>query len=454
MMKQRGLLFLAPLCLATVAACGTGTAGSTGAAGSTGTAGSTGAAGTTGTGGTTGSSGAAGDTSGAAGDQGTGGSATGAAGDQTGAAGDQGAAGSTTGTGGSIGAGTAGTTGTGGTMMSTGAAGSTGAGGGVVLGTKPSGMSTGCTMPPASDDSQSKFILRNIHITTPLDPVYLAGGAVYKNQNLPNGGYDYQYRPYAIRLPKNYDPTKAYAITFGGGGCGGSASGFASGPNGGQQLDDSQSTIQIGLSYLAGCFDDGGSQIDDRSDTPEEPYFRAVLAEVESKYCVDKGQVFISGYSSGGWESYTLGCAVGDLIRGIGADEGGLRVHRPTCKGPVAAYLVAGELDTTNPIGPLAKIDSSEDSFGSAPGRDDLLMRNGCVSSNYVFTYTDVNGSAPHTQFDTKTYTACVKYTGCPAAYPVVWCPLPNAGHNDSSIGNLNYSPGAAWSIFSTLPTP
>ncbi len=315
-------------------------------------------------------------------------------------------------------------------------------------------MSTGCGVAPATNDSQSNFILKNIHITTALDPVYLAGGAVYKNQNLPNGGYDYQYRPYAVRLPKNYDSSKAYAVTFGGGGCGGSASGFASGPGGGLTIDNTNSTIQVGLSYLAGCFDDGGSQIDARSDTPEEPYFRAVLADVEAKYCVDKGKVFMSGYSSGGWEAYTLGCAAGDLIRGIMADEGGLRVHRPTCKGPVAAYLVAGENDTTNAIGPLAKIDTSEDSFGSAPGRDDLLLRNGCVSSDYVFTYTDVNGSAPHTAFDTTTYKACVKYTGCPAAYPVVWCPLPGAGHNDSSIGNLNYSPGAAWSIFMSLPTP
>ncbi|HTA19132.1 MAG TPA: hypothetical protein VK989_07550, partial [Polyangia bacterium] len=335
-----------------------------------------------------------------------------------------------------------------------GTAGASGTAGSGALPSKPTGMSTGCNMAPAANDSQKDFVLKNIHITAPLDPVYLAGGDVYKNQKLPNGGYDYQYRPYAVRLPKNYNPAQAYPVTFGGGGCGGSASGFASGPGGGLTIDSTQSTIEVGLSYLAGCFDDGGPQIDARSDTPEEPYFRAVLADVESKYCVDKGKVFVSGYSSGGWEAYTLGCAAGDLIRGIMADEGGLRVHRPTCKGPVAAYLVAGEDDTVNAIGPLAKLDTGEDSFGSAPGRDDLLMRNGCVSSNYMFTYPDFDGSAPHTAFDTTKYTACVKYTGCPAAYPVVWCPLPGAGHNNSSIGNLNYSPGPAWSIFMSLPTP
>ena len=55
-------------------------------------------------------------------------------------------------------------------------------------------------------------------------------------------------------------------------------------------------------------------------------------------------------------------------------------------------------------------------------------------------------------------YPACVKYTGCPAAYPVVWCPLPGAGHNDSSTGGVNYSPGSVkgdplmWKFLSTLP--
>jgi hypothetical protein len=96
----------------------------------------------------------------------------------------------------------------------------------------------------------------------------------------------------------------------------------------------------------------------------------------------------------------------------------------------------------------------SLDSYGSAPGRDDLLLRNDCVSSNFVFTYADFFGSAPHADYDTTTYKACQKYTGCPPAYPVVWCPLPGAGHNNSSIGNLNYSPGPAWALFQSLPKP
>jgi len=76
-------------------------------------------------------------------------------------------------------------------------------------------------------------------------------------------------------------------------------------------------------------------------------------AEVEANYCVDLAQVYVGGFSSGGWESYMLGCAASDLVRGIGAEEGGERAMHPTCKNPVAAVLVAGQADTENPIGPL-----------------------------------------------------------------------------------------------------
>ncbi|HEX3853640.1 MAG TPA: hypothetical protein VHW01_21895, partial [Polyangiaceae bacterium] len=51
-------------------------------------------------------------------------------------------------------------------------------------------------------------------------------------------------------------------------------------------------------------------------------------------------------------------------------------------------------------------------------------------------------------------YPACVKYTGCPAAYPVIWCSLPGVGHNNSTYNGTNYSPGMMWSVLSMLSAP
>src|SRR5689334_6367107 len=129
-----------------------------------------------------------------------------------------------------------------------GAGGAGGGGGGAPTGKVRTGMSAGCSKPPPANDSTSKFILHEVHMTG-LDPVYLQGGKYYQS----SGPYDLSFRPYGVRLPTGYDPTKAYPVTFGGGGCGGSAQGFASGPNGGFAMAGSAPTIQVGLSYLGPC---------------------------------------------------------------------------------------------------------------------------------------------------------------------------------------------------------
>jgi poly(3-hydroxybutyrate) depolymerase len=364
----------------------------------------------------------------------------------------------TTGTSGTSGAGTGGdmssaTTGTGGSGTggdSTGSGGSSGSGnteggapsseGGVTPPSMlPHGKSAGCGM-AAGADSATKFTLHEINIPD-VGAAYLPG-AKYADAS---GPYNFTHRPYSIKLPTNYDPNKAYAVSFGGGGCGGSATGFASNPGAGLTIVPNPNTevIQVGLSYLTGCFNDGGPSIGNAKDTPEYPYFKAVLADVESKLCVDKARVFVVGYSSGGWEAFTLGCAAANLIRGIGTEEGGMRADRPQCTGPIAALMVAGTADTENPIGPLMPTDPAYkrlDSPGSGPGRDDILARNGCVGT------------------DTKTwdpaFPACKQYTGCPPAYPVVWCALDGVGHNDSTYMGVNYSPGGMYKFLSALPEP
>ena len=102
----------------------------------------------------------------------------------------------------------------------------------------------------------------------------------------------------------------------------------------------------------------------------------------------------------------------------------------------------------------------SLDSGGSAPARDEILKRNGCVAPDYVFDYSDTTtklGSAPHTDWDPM-FPRCVKYTGCPASAPVVWCPITGAGHAPLQFQGINYAPGSVagnvllWKFLTTLP--
>jgi len=275
-------------------------------------------------------------------------------------------------------------------------------------------MSTGCNKAPQAGDGANKWNKHNIMVTGVTFTKPATGGGSWTN------------RVYFLELPAGYDGTKSYPVIFGGGGCGG---GIGTNGNGGgfTILGGNQANaIQIGLSYVWGqnegaCFEDG------YTNTPDIPYFDSILAEVESNYCVDKGNVFVGGYSSGGWESYMLGLARGGVVRGIATAAGGLRsmADRPPPSGiPIAAILLTGPTDTTNPAdGPT----------GSMAARDLILQTNGCQG-------TATTAWAP--------FAGCNQYTGCPAAYPVIYCRAGGDGHTDGGGGYKT----AIWSFWSGLP--
>jgi len=359
-----------------------------------------------------GATGSAGSTAaGAAGSEGSG--AAGAT--TTGTGGDGTAGASTTGTGGSGagGSGTAGSTGTGGS--GTAGTGTTPpADGGTPMGT--TGMSDGCTKPAA--EGTGKYNMHMIAVTGIASTVKPA-----------TAGGSWTNRVYYLDLPSGYSPTKAYPIIFGGGGCGGNL--ISNGNNGGFGVLPANNTtaIQVGMSYVwaqggGACFDENGA------DNPDLPYFDAILKEVESNYCVDKGKVFVGGYSSGGWESYMLGLARGGVVRGISPAAGGLHpmaMRPPDTNIPIAALLLTGGDDTANPAtGPT----------GSDAAMTLILGINKCTGTDTVPWPTKCDGCG------------CIQYTGCPAAYPVVRCRPPGQGHTDGG-GNFKT---AIWATWSTLP--
>ncbi|HEX3697521.1 MAG TPA: hypothetical protein VH374_19265 [Polyangia bacterium] len=292
----------------------------------------------------------------------------------------------------------------------------------------PKGPSDGCQAMAALADTPGSWTLHKIDISG-VASEYLSGGKEYGSE----GGYDFSHRNYFLKLPKNYDHTKTYPLLISGGGCG--ATDGISGNGGGQSPlpNDQDYAIQVGLSYVypngaGACF------TDQYSDTPDLPYFDAVLAEVKKSTCVDTGNVFMSGFSSGAWETYMLSCARAGVLRGVGTQAGGLRSVRPPCSGvPVAAFLTAGTNDANpiNNVDPKTGFDS-----GSAPARDAILKTNGCATTD----------TTPYTSAQAPATWNCKQYTSCPAAYPVVWCEIPG-GHGAGS-------PQAFWPFWKTLPAP
>jgi poly(3-hydroxybutyrate) depolymerase len=411
-----------------------GSSGGAGASASSGAGGASGSSGDAGVGG-----GGAGSVAGATGAAGQGGA--GAGGDGGSAVAGSGEAGATGAAGqGAAGQGVAGATGAAGR----GDAGASGgaAGGAAGAGVGPRGPSVGCGSPPATTDSSTKWTEHDITVSN-VDPAFIAA-----HPSDPAGGAStWTRRNYFLKLPTGYDPSKPYIVSLGGTGCSGNDT---VGMGGGYYLDQyvaaaKSQVLDVSLSYVVytntskpACF------ADDYVDSPEPQYLDAILADLESKYCVDRGKVFIHGHSSGAWEALTLGCARADVLRGVATQVGGgLRMHPPPCeKTPVATIYVEGLQDIDNPIGPLAPGSATAldlDSLGSAPARDDLLARNGCVGN------------------DTKpwdaAYPACVQYTGCPAAAPVVWCAIAS-DHNIGANATLRdqYAYNAIWKFWTALP--
>jgi hypothetical protein len=386
--------------LLALGACGGGgstpkAGGQAGAGGSGTTAGTAGAA-MAGSGGpgTGGDNGTAGDTSsGTAGDSGTAGSTSGTAGDTGGPVG--GAGGVATG---GSGAGTAGTPGTGGAA----GVGMSGAAG------HASGMSAGCGK--MNSDPPVKYVEHDIMVNV---------AAAYAPQ--------YTMRKFFTYMPHNYDPSHPYPVTMWGPGCG------ASGPEGNQLMGSvgpdgkpaTDSFIEIQLLQLNGCFSTSSA------DSPEVPYFDEVMKQLSDNYCIDKGQVFVAGYSSGSWLTHLLGCQRGNIIRGIGSASGGILVDHGTCTGPIAAIMTGDSSDTTNPI---ISVDAKTGTpKGSGAARDRILMANGCQMTSKPWN---------------PAFPGCQIYDGCPPEYPVVWCLTMGQGH---STGGINSSKGF-WTFWSTLP--
>lgn len=287
-----------------------------------------------------------------------------------------------------------------------GMSGAAGAGGG---GTAfPSGPTAGCKQPAPVEEPQ-KWLERPIDVANlPADQQALFGK-----------------RRYFVRLPVAYDHSKAYPIVFYGPGC--SAKNVETTPMMDQIKNDA---IHVFLLQQGDCFSTSGYP------SPEVPYFTQALDEVQGKYCTDAGKVFVSGYSSGGWLSNVLACALGPRIRGIGTAAGGLHkeiVDGYKCSTPAAGIFYSGEMDTTNPAD---KLDKNGFPQGVFAARDRLISSNGC-------------DPAAKTTYPSNSI--CQAWTqGC-INDPVLFCVGPGDGHGKGD-GKFGVSNGTFWDVWSKLP--
>jgi poly(3-hydroxybutyrate) depolymerase len=214
-------------------------------------------------------------------------------------------------------------------------------------------------------------------------------------------------RTYYIQLPSPYDPGKAYPVIFQFHPWGGSADMALTMYQLNSKFPDAIYVTPQGL-------DSNGSLGWANTDGRDIEFTKAMLAEVQSKYCVDNTRIFSTGFSYGGMMSFAIGCEMSDVFRAIAPMSGALYSDF-NCQGTgphIAMWGSHGISDDTVPI---------ED------GRSALAK---ILKENHCGTETEPVEPSP-----------CVKYKGCDPGYDVTWCEW-NGGHGipnfaSSAIANF-----------------
>ena len=119
--------------------------------------------------------------------------------------------------------------------------------------------------------------------------------------------------------------------------------------------------------------------------------------------------------------AHQLGCQFPDVLRAQGSVTGGLPFAiengaKLCVDHPIAAFLIHDSMDSSNVYA------------GSVAALERLLRLNGCtggwtMTSAPKEPYT-IAGVPNNADFN------CVKYTGCPAAYPIVFCTSRGKAHD------------------------
>jgi poly(3-hydroxybutyrate) depolymerase len=203
-------------------------------------------------------------------------------------------------------------------------------------------------------------------------------------------------RTFYVQLPDNYDQNHPYPVVFqyhplGGTGWGGLTM-YRIRPNFPAAI------------YVSPDGTGSGNLGFPNTNGQDEALTRAMMADLEGKYCVDKARYYATGFSYGGSMSYTAACNMSDVFRAIGAMAGapisGARCSSTPPANRVAFWGTHGTADTALPIDM------------AYPIRDAFVAKNGCTAT------TQPVDPSP-----------CVAYQGCDEGYPVVWCERQGDGH-------------------------
>jgi polyhydroxybutyrate depolymerase len=216
-------------------------------------------------------------------------------------------------------------------------------------------------------------------------------------------------RQFYVSLPSTYNSSTPTRVVFAWHYAGGSASaliapGFGGAFYGVQPL--LPNTIFVAGQGLLSSPGDATTSGWPNTNGGDIAFAKAMIAWMESSFCVDTTRIMSTGMSYGGIMSDAIGCQMPDVFRAVGVMSGALFGAASTCKShPIAAWITHGDADTTVAIA------------GDETARDQFLADNHCGTTSAAVTPSP-----------------CMSYDGCDGGYPVVWCPVAGEGHTIPSF--------------------
>lgn len=222
-------------------------------------------------------------------------------------------------------------------------------------------------------------------------------------------------RSYTLVVPPSYAPGVSQPLIYvlhghGGSGAQARASFDIEGASGGKAL----------FLYPDGI--GGGWDLDsDTGKNRDVAFFDAMLAQVQSEYCVDLHRVFVAGFSNGAYMANQLACRRSERIRAVATHSGG----GPYDNSPNAKYDEHGALECSGkPVAALVLHGTADGTVAPSEGQKSIDH------------WTHANHCGAPT-----TSGACAIYAGC--IHPVIACKVHGLAHSV-----WPEAPKRAWAFF------
>lgn len=211
-------------------------------------------------------------------------------------------------------------------------------------------------------------------------------------------------RDLLLRLPPGYDANVAYPLLFGFHGAGSTGAQFEAE----FALGSAWRSKAVVVYPTALTVTPDGPTTWRRDSDDDLIFLDTMITQLSEGLCIDRGRIFVAGFSSGGYFANTVGCRRGDSVRAIVSAAGGDRDFNNQCRGNVAVHITIGQQDTVVPYGGEPGVSNLQH---ARRARDFFVAANGCGSQTLPVE------PAP-----------CLEYQGCKSDFPVIYCEHPG-GH-------------------------